>query len=309
MTSEEPGKNGTVLIVDDQPANIHTLAKLIRDDYHILAATSGAKALEITAGDTPPDLVLLDIMMPEMDGYEVCRRIKASEQTHDIPVIFVTARDATEDEEMGFSLGAVDYISKPFNPVIARARIRNQISLKLKTDILEKLSMQDGLTNIPNRRYFEESLAREWSRTRRSGLPLSLLMMDIDNFKPYNDHYGHGAGDDCLVRVARALKNSLSRPMDLAARYGGEEFVALLPETGATGALHVAEELRAGVESLGITHEYSQVSSVVTMSVGVATNSGDDSFSSPEELLQTADKALYLAKEQGRNQVRAGKGQ
>ncbi len=303
--SEEPGKKASVLIVDDQPANIHALAKLIRDDYHILAATSGARALEITAGDTPPDLVLLDIMMPEMDGYEVCRRIKASEQTHDIPVIFVTARDATEDEEMGFSLGAVDYISKPFSPVIARARIRNQINLKLKTDILEKLSMQDGLTNIPNRRFFEETLAREWSRTRRSGLPLSLLMMDIDNFKPYNDNYGHGQGDECLRSVARALKNSLARPMDLAARYGGEEFVALLPETDAKGALHVAEELRAGVENLGITHEYSPASAVVTMSVGVATNSRDKSFNSLKELLQAADKALYLAKEQGRNRVRA----
>ncbi|MCA1743706.1 MAG: diguanylate cyclase [Desulfonatronovibrio sp.] len=303
MTSQDKSDRGTVLIVDDQPVNIHALAKLIKDQYHILAATSGAKALEIASGDEPPDLILLDIMMPNMDGYEVCRRLKDTEKTNDIPVIFVTAKDSAEDEEMGFSLGAVDYISKPFNPVIAKARIRNQINLKIKTDMLEKLSMYDGLTDIPNRRFFEESLEREWRRSKRLSKPLSILMMDIDNFKPYNDNYGHGAGDDCLRSVARTLKNTLVRPTDLIARYGGEEFVALLPDTDHQGALHVAQELCSAVQNLAIKHDYSPTASVVTMSVGAAAYSSDNSVESREKLLKMADQALYQAKENGRNQV------
>lgn len=306
MISSESDEKRVVLIVDDQPANIHALGKLIKDDYQVLAATSGAKALEIANSQEQPDLILLDIMMPEMDGYEVCRRLKASEHTHSIPVIFVTARDTTEDEEKGFSLGAVDYISKPFRPTIARARIKNHMNLKIKTDMLEKLSMLDGLTDIPNRRFFEESLAREWARAERNGLPLSLVMLDIDNFKLYNDNYGHGAGDECLQRVARILKTSLVRPMDLLARYGGEEFVALLPETDAPGAMHVARELNSAVQKSGIRHEHSRVSAVVTVSVGVATHSESAPQKSPEQLQKTADQALYRAKDMGRNQVQTG---
>lgn len=303
MISHEEGDRGTVLIVDDQPANIHAMARLIKDEYHILVATSGVKALEIVSGDTPPDLILLDIMMPDMDGYEVCRRLKAAEKTKNIPVIFVTAKDSAEDEEMGFSLGAVDYISKPFNPVIAKVRVRNQMNLKIRTDMLEKLSMHDSLTDIPNRRFFEESLNREWMRCTRNGHPLSLLMMDVDNFKLYNDNYGHGAGDECLRDVARALKKHLFRPTDLAARYGGEEFVVLLPETGKDGAMHVAEQMRIAVENLGIKHEHSSAAPVVTISVGASTHSADSPVKSRELLLQYADEALYRAKEKGRNQV------
>ena len=303
---KEMNDRDTVLIVDDQPANIHALAKLIKSDYHILAATSGGKALEIASGDHKPDLILLDIMMPDMDGYEVCRQLKASEQTNSIPVIFVTAKDSAEDEEKGFSLGAVDYIAKPFHPTIVRARIRNQINLKIKTDRLERLSMQDGLTDIPNRRFFEESLAREWSRAERNGLPLSILMVDIDNFKPYNDNYGHGAGDECLRKVAGTLKSTLSRPMDLAARYGGEEFVVLLPETNENGARHVAEDMRKAVEELNITHEHSKTAPVVTISVGAATHSRKTPMNNKDELLNSADQALYRAKNNGRNQVQSG---
>ncbi|MFO8031870.1 MAG: diguanylate cyclase [Desulfohalobiaceae bacterium] len=306
MTSRESDEKNVVLIVDDQPANIHALAKLIRDEYQIQAATSGAKALEIARGEHPPDLILLDVMMPEMDGYELCRRLKADEQTNTIPVIFVTARDSAQDEEMGFSLGAVDYISKPFNPTIVRARVKNHMNLKIKTDMLEKLSMQDGLTHIPNRRFFEETLGKEWARATRNGLPLSLVMMDIDNFKAYNDNYGHGAGDECLQHVARALKNALSRPMDLVARYGGEEFVALLPETDAQGAKHVAEGLRSAVQALEIPHEYSETSAQVTISIGVATHSQEKKRESALALQQAADQALYQAKGKGRNQVQSG---
>ncbi|MFO7803928.1 MAG: diguanylate cyclase [Desulfovermiculus sp.] len=303
MTQQTAQEKQAVLIVDDQPANIHVLGKLIKDDYKILAATSGAKALEIANSENKPDLILLDIMMPEMDGYEVCRRLKANERTNSIPVIFVTARDSPEDEEMGLNLGAVDYISKPFRPTIVRVRVKNHMNLKIKTDMLEKLSLQDGLTNIPNRRFFTQSLDREWARAMRNSLPLSLVMMDIDNFKPYNDNYGHGAGDECLQRVARALNNPLKRPMDLVARYGGEEFVALLPETDVQGAMHAAQGMRAAVEALAIPHEYSQTASVVTMSMGVATHAPNTPQEDAEGLLKAADRALYRSKEKGRNQV------
>ena len=305
MDLDHPEK-AAILIVDDQPANLMVLSKLLKEDYHILVANNGPKALEIAAGDNPPHLMLLDIEMPGMDGYEVCRRLKTDDRTSGIALIFVSARDTVEDEEKGFRMGAVDYISKPFHPAIVRARVRNHIHLKINSDLLEKLSKQDSLTDIPNRRNFEECLDREWGRSARNGLPLSLAMMDIDHFKNFNDHYGHGAGDECLRRVARILKKSLSRPMDVVARYGGEEFVTLLPDTDEAGARHVAEHLRAAIEEAAIPHGHSATAPVVTLSVGVATHSRANAKNNAKQLQQAADQALYLAKGQGRNQVRTG---
>jgi len=209
MTDSVLQERATVLIVDDQPANLMILSRLLKDDYRVLVANNAAKAMEIAQGDNPPVLILLDIEMPGMDGYDLCRELKEDERTSGIAVIFVTARDAAEDEEMGFRLGAVDYISKPYHPAIVRARVRNHVNLKIRTDMLEKLSNRDGLTNIPNRRYFEERLEGEWARAWRSGQPLSVVMMDIDHFKLFNDHYGHGAGDDCLRRVARIVRKPI----------------------------------------------------------------------------------------------------
>jgi diguanylate cyclase (GGDEF)-like protein len=306
MSDLESSAKPSVLIVDDQPANLMVLSKLLKEEYHVLVATNGPKALAIAAGQNPPVLMLLDIEMPEMDGYDVCRRLKADDRTSGIAVIFVSARDTVGDEEMGFRLGAVDYISKPFHPAIVRARVRNHIDLKIKTDLLEKLSKQDSLTDIPNRRNFEESLDREWRRAARTGRPLSLVMMDIDCFKSFNDHYGHGAGDECLRRVARILKSALSRPMDVVARYGGEEFVALLPDTDPSGARHVAENLRAAVQTAAIPHVHSNSAPVVTLSIGVATHGPDNPKTNASHLQQSADQALYMAKAQGRNQVMIG---
>ncbi|WP_238375975.1 diguanylate cyclase domain-containing protein [Ectothiorhodospira magna] len=289
------------MIVDDQPTNIHALASLLKVDYRILTATSGERALVMARGESPPDLILLDIVMPGMDGYDTCRRLKDDEATRSIPVIFVTALDDVEDEEKGLNLGAADYISKPFSPAIVRARVRNQVTLKLKTDMLEKISLQDGLTEIPNRRKFDQKLAEEWGRARRDGQPLSLLMIDIDQFKPYNDHYGHGAGDECLKRVAQAMAQTLSRTSDLLARYGGEEFVALLPGTDETGCRHLAESLLEAVRSLQLPHGLSDVAPHVTVSIGGATHSARTPKTNPETLKKSADDALYLAKQAGRN--------
>jgi diguanylate cyclase (GGDEF)-like protein len=298
-------QRATLLIVDDQPANIHALAKLLKDDYRIITATSAAKALELARRDPTPDLILLDILMPEQDGYAICRELKADETTHAIPVIFVTALDQAQDEAKGLQLGAADYISKPFNPAIVRARVHNQVSLKLKTDLLEQIALQDGLTEIPNRRYFDRKLAQEWNRQPRHQQPLSLLMIDIDHFKPYNDHYGHGAGDGCLRRVAQALQEVPARSADLVARYGGEEFVALLPDTDAVGARAVAEEMRAAVHALAIAHAYSPVSDHITLSIGGSTHQPPSQHPAmdAEALKRAADQALYQAKTQGRDRV------
>ncbi|MFA7240346.1 MAG: PleD family two-component system response regulator [Sulfuricellaceae bacterium] len=292
-----------ILIVDDTPTNIQVLAETLRTDYRVKVATSGKAALAIANHpDSRPDLILLDVMMPEMDGYEVCRRLKQESATQGIPVIFVTAKGDVTDEEHGLRLGAMDYIVKPFHLAIVRARVQNHINLKMKTDQLESLALIDGLTGIPNRRRFDEALGHEWKRALRNGTPLVLIMADIDHFKAYNDNYGHGAGDQCLKAVAKALANSLERPSDILARYGGEEFAAVLPDTDAEGARLLAERLRANVAALTLPHRFSSVVDHVTISVGY-TSLEPTHDQSPLALLQLADKMLYQAKEQGRNRV------
>lgn len=290
-----------LLIVDDQPTNIKVLANQLKDDYRIQVASSGPRALKIARSDTPPDLVLLDIVMPDMDGYAVCRELKQDPQTSHLPVIFLSALSETEDEAKGLNLGAVDYITKPFHPAIVKSRIRNHVELKVKTDILESQLHIDGLTQVANRLAFDTLLVRESIRLVRSKQPLGLIMMDIDYFKPFNDNYGHGKGDDCLIKVAQALQSVIKRPCDLLARYGGEEFVALLPETDSEGVMRVAEQLRLAVEQLNYPHAHSKVASHVTVSLGCI--SALLTHHSPEELLLQADHALYQAKKSGRNQA------
>ncbi|MDY0135575.1 MAG: response regulator [Thiomicrospira sp.] len=293
----------TLLIVDDEPTNAKVLANGLKDDYKILLANAGEKAIKIANSEMPPDLILLDIVMPNIDGYQVCQQLKNNPQTSNIPIIFVSALDDNADEERGLNLGAVDYISKPFHLPIVKSRVRNHIALKIKTDLLEQMSHMDGLTHIANRRQFDETLARETQRLARNGQPLGVIMLDIDFFKPFNDHYGHGQGDLCLQKVAQALQAVIKRPGDLLARYGGEEFVVLLPETDAQGTRRIAESLRHAVAELTLPHAYSQVAEHVTISVGaVAGLVGDLAHS--QQLLQLADEALYEAKQQGRNQVR-----
>lgn len=292
----------SLLIVDDMAANIRILANLLKDDYTIQVANRGQKALDIARGSHPPDLILLDIMMPEMDGYQVCRELKNNATTNHIPIIFVTAMDAVEDQKKGLSLGAVDYITKPFDADIVKVRVRNHMNLKVKTDMLEDMSHVDGLTQVANRRNFDRSLQRELKRLERSGKPLGLVMLDIDYFKPFNDHYGHGKGDECLIKVAAALQQVIKRPGDLLARYGGEEFAAILPETDAEGVARVAEAMRAAVEAIDVEHGYSQVADHVTISVGCCAQIVT-AETTAEQLLNRADTALYAAKRQGRNRV------
>ncbi len=290
----------TILIVDDMATNIAILSDLLKENYRIKVAKSGDKALEIAKGKEKPDLILLDVEMPGMDGYEVCKALKNSADTSAIPVIFVTARNDVKDEEYGLNLGAVDYIFKPFHPNIVKIMVKNHIALKLKSDLLGELSMYDGLTHIPNRRYFDEVLEKKYKETFRDKRSLAVLMIDVDDFKNYNDHYGHGKGDECLVKIAGALKSALKRPTDLVARYGGEEFVVILKDVDMTGAKKVAESLVEAVRKIQIPHAYSKAAERVTVSIGLALKKPESGVTKTE-LLKDADDALYRAKENGRN--------
>jgi len=294
-----------ILIVDDVPENIEVLGEILADGHDILCAFSGREALDL-AGEGP-DLILLDVMMPDMDGYETCARLKADAATADIPIIFITAKTSPEDETAGFAAGAVDFITKPVNRATVRARIKTHLTLKRQSDLLRTQAMIDGLTGIANRRYFDERLYAEWRHELRHQLPLALLMIDIDHFKLYNDHYGHQAGDNCLRQVATTLKAGLSRPHDLVARYGGEEFVCLLAECDLEGAITKAEGLRATVAGLAIPHAISPTADIITLSIGVAVTIPMVG-TSPDNLIAAADAQLYLAKQAGRNRVSGSNG-
>jgi len=288
----------TLLIVDDIAINLGMISDLLHDEYHIKVAKTGAKALEIANLEEQPDLILLDVKMPEMDGYEVCRQLKSNPYTSNIPVIFLTAKNNQRDEEFGLNLGAVDYIYKPYNPAIVKIRVRNHINLKLKSDWLEELSMVDGLTHIPNRRFYETEYDKYFKEASRSQESLFLMMIDVDDFKLYNDNYGHGKGDECLKKVANALNNNLNRPTDFIARYGGEEFVVLLRDIDEAGAKILAQKLIDGVSALNLEHAFSTVTPFVTISVGMAQF---NDHQSKKDLLKEADDALYQAKSEGKN--------
>ena len=296
-----PERRPCLLVVDDQPVNIQAIYQCFAADHQVLMATSGAQALALCAS-RQPDLVLLDVVMPGMDGHEVCRQLKCDPATRDIPVIFVTAHNDEAAEAQGLDLGAVDFISKPINPKIVRARVRTHLTLKAQADLLRQWVYIDGLTGVYNRRHFDERLAGEWARAMRTGAALSVVLLDVDQFKRYNDRYGHQAGDDCLRRLATALKAGIRRPGDLAARYGGEEFVCLLPDTDRSGALILARQLGAAVQALQIEHADSAVAPVVTVSLGVGSKAGKCPGSAAA-LLREADAQLYRAKSLGRNQA------
>lgn len=290
-----------ILIVDDTRLNIKIMTDILADDYKIFCATSGKQALDIVMSQEI-DLILLDIIMPEMDGYEVCRRLKSDQLSQNIPIIFISAMTNIEDETNGLEMGAIDYIFKPVSSPILKARVKNHLELKRARDILEKQSHIDGLTGIANRRYFDDRFDKEWRRALCKGDILSLVYIDIDYFKKYNDYYGHLAGDDCLKKVGSTLKDSLQRVEYLVARYGGEEFVIVLPSTCQADAARVGEKVRSNIECLKVAHQRSEVSEYVTVSVGIATVIPEENII-PASLLEQADKALYQAKRQGRNRV------
>ncbi|MBJ7313834.1 diguanylate cyclase [Rugamonas sp. CCM 8940] len=426
-------REATILIVDDAADNLGVLRKLMtQQGYQTFVASTGERALQI-ARRVHPDLILLDVVMPGMDGFETCRQLKGHAATQGIPVIFMSARTDTDDVVAGFDLGAVDYISKPLRLAEVSARVRSQLQIrsrsetqdeqaerlrtivnnmaeglmiieadgriqftnpacdkylgyqdgelagrsigellnplvareyldyferyaaapetahshgtreviirhrdgssvcmdltltpmylrqplfigllhdithhKLSEDALQRAAMVDPLTQIANRRHFDSFLEKEWQRAMRSGLALSLVVLDVDHFKLYNDTLGHPAGDVCLARVAQAVAAHALRPTDLAARYGGEEFVLLFAETDAESAHLLAESIRGHIETLQLPHPRSPTSPWITVSIGVSTIHPNQ-FDSTESLFVAADRAMYVAKEGGRNQVRSNK--
>lgn len=322
-------KKIAILIVDDRPENLLTLEALLSSpDLTIVQAQSGNEALSSTF-DHEFALILMDVQMPDMDGYETAALLRGNTKTRHIPIIFVTASRKEEAHVFkGYGAGAVDYLFKPLNPDILNSKVRVFLSLyrqrilleektrkldaqveeleRLKRQLedsnakLKQLSSSDGLTNLPNRRYFDEILTREWHRGIRDQAPLSLIMADIDHFKAYNDHYGHVTGDDCLKKVANGLRLSMPRAIDIVARYGGEEFAAILPETDNAGGVHVARRMLDSIKQLAIPHARSTTADHVSISIGLGTvlPSGDMGESA---LIEMADQALYRAKDSGRN--------
>ncbi|ALG67013.1 diguanylate cyclase domain-containing protein [Beggiatoa leptomitoformis] len=313
----------TILIVDDVPANVGVLFDFLSSNgFEVLVARNGESALQIIE-TARPHLILLDIMMPGIDGFETCRRIKANKTTNEIPVIFMTALTDIVDKVKGFKLGAVDYVTKPFHQEEVLARVSTHLKIHyLQTELQDKnkelqekeaalqkankeladLVSQDGLTQIANRRRFDEYLQLQWAQMLRVNYPLTLMMCDVDFFKNYNDEYGHQAGDECLKQIATALTQCVKRSVDLVARYGGEEFALILPNTNQEGAMRIAEMIHQAIAQRQITHKKSKIANFITLSIGISSVI-PTTENNPHLLISVADKALYRAKEQGRNQT------
>ena len=297
----ENQEKNSILIVDDELLNLKTLRHMLHEDYTIYTAKDGSSAIEMATVNNP-DLILLDIVMPGMNGYEVLESLKGNCMTRHIPVIIITGLDNKADEEKGLSMDAADYISKPFSSAIIKLRVKNQIQIVNQIRTIEQLSNMDQLTQIPNRRSLDQQILAEWGRAIREQFPLSLLIVDVDNFKVYNDTYGHLQGDFALRTVAETIVKTLQRAGDFAARYGGEEFCVLLPGADITGAMKVAELVREAAQSLIILCEEGSPSKV-TISVGVHSLIPKITDTIPE-FIAKADQALYTAKQSGRNCVR-----
>jgi len=291
----------TILIVDDEISNIEIMNAVLEDTYEVCVAMSGEQAISV-ARSVLPDLILLDVLMPGLDGYDVCRTLKEDRLLADVPIIFTSALDDREAEARGLLLGAIDYVTKPIQPVILNARVRNHIELKRMRDSLAELAVTDALTGLSNRRHLEKKLETETARLARNGEWLSVIMIDIDFFKSFNDTYGHPAGDRCIAMVASALGRAVRRASDLTARYGGEEFACVLPGTDLASAMMVAEDIRSHVHSLAIPHMSSQVAPTVTVSIGVATARCRPGMQAAQ-WVENADRQLYLSKAGGRNRT------
>jgi diguanylate cyclase (GGDEF)-like protein len=310
MSEITPSNHNPPLILvadDDKVTRMGLRQAMEQDGYQVVEAIDGEDCLTLFSR-MRPDVVLLDAIMPVLDGFVCCQQIQdLCEGGTQTPVLMITGLEDQESVDQAFSAGAVDYITKPIHWAVLRQRVRRLIQqvrlyqqLEEANHELQRLATFDGLTQVANRRRFDEYLQQEWSRMLREQLPLSLILADIDCFKLFNDTYGHPAGDDCLRQVAQIIQNSAKRSIDLSARYGGEEFAVILPTTDLEGAVQVAREIQLGVKRLAIAHRTSKVDRIVTVSLGVTTTVPTQS-KSPEMLITAADKALYQAKAEGRD--------
>ena len=324
--------NNNILLVDDIPANLSMLRQMLTTQgYRVRPALSGEIALKAVQVDAP-DLILMDIMMPGLNGFEVCSRLKSAADTCDIPVLFISVRNETEMKIKAFEVGGVGFITKPFQTAEVMARITTHLTIrntqkkkmeqntqllsevedrKQAEKILEKSNQKleqfafiDALTEIPNRRYFDHYLQQEWKHSVRDKIPMVTIICNIDDFKLYNDTYGHVAGDKCLQQVAQGIHHCIKRPVDLVARYGGEEFAVIMPNTNIEGALTVAKHIKKEIGELKIPHIQSKASRYVSLSMG-ANSLIPDRFTKPETFINTADQFLYKAKAAGKDCIMA----
>lgn len=292
------------MVVDDEISNIDALCDILSPTYEVIVAKNGTSAIA-KAEKHLPDLILLDIIMPDMTGFDVIVKLKDSSLTHKIPVIFITGLNDIKNEEKGLLLGAVDYITKPFNGSIVKARVKTHLQIVEYINTIERLCKIDALTNVANRRYLDNQLPIEWERASREAASIGFIMIDIDHFKNYNDTYGHPQGDILLKSAASVFKDSLLRPADLIARWGGEEFAVLLPQTNMSGAIEVAERIRNNIEQMEVPCADGTITKV-TISLGVnSENPVSQRNGSIEKFISFADKALYVAKNSGRNRVQS----
>lgn len=290
-----------ILVVDDSPFIITKLKKMLQDDYTVVSVSSGQEALHFLELKNV-DLILLDLLLPDLSGYDVCKQLKNNDKTKNIPVIFISVKDAIDDQLNGFELGAIDYIVKPVVEPILKAKIKNYLELKKRNDKLERSALVDELTNIANRRYFNKALNQAWNHALRKHGYLSLLFIDIDFFKAYNDFYGHLEGDHCLQQVANALKKSIHRPNDMAARHGGEEFTVILPDTNVPGAVKIAQHINNNIANLKIPHVMSKTNTYVTVSTGIISMIPTNTLNCID-FVNKADMAMYESKKNGRNRI------
>ena len=313
--SEPPGSEVSILLVDDDIGAIRLMERILADVGTLRFATNGKDALRLAQED-PPDLILLDAEMPGMSGFELLEAIRADWSLSEVPVLVVTSHSEAEFEVSALQLGASDFITKPYRPPAVMARVKTQLRIKQLSDELRRAATTDDLTGLANRRHFDEYLAREWRRAGRAGDPMSLLMIDVDHFKLFNDHYGHPRGDVCLRQVAEVLAGACHRPADFVARYGGEEFVILLPQTPRAGAELLAARVLDSMQAVAMAHAHSPTATHVTLSIGVASidsvhaqrrfgeadgaSRSDGLRMDTARLIRAADQALYLAKGAGR---------
>ncbi|MCL1823983.1 MAG: diguanylate cyclase [Oscillospiraceae bacterium] len=284
---------GKILIVDDEKSNLDVLIHVLKNDYTVYPAKSGEAALK-RAADIIPDLILLDIIMPDMNGFEVLVQLKNDELTEHIPVIFITGLSNAEDEKRGLVLGAADYITKPFNNEIVKARVKTQIQIVKQLRVIEEFGMIDEITLIPNRKSFDVQLNLEWARAIREKNPVSLIMIDIDEFDNFKNTYGRDESDELLMKAANVIKNTLKRTTDIMTRYGGTVFAIILSNTPKEGAVKVAEEIKKNADKI----TFDEKEEKITFSIGASTMTPtkDDTISC---FVLQADRNLYKAKEKG----------
>jgi len=291
----------TILVVDSSPKQIEQLSISLIDHHEVIVATNGPEALEI-AEKGAPDMIFLDVTTPGMDILEICSRLKSNQVQKNTPLVLLVSNKQANDDDFYRQVGGLDCVDRSIRPAMVRACVRMHLAYKRKLEKLRRMVVTDGLTELSNRRHFEEILDREWRRTMREKTGLSVILSDIDHFKQFNDHYGHISGDRCLKIVAQAMKNSLRRPTDFLARIGGEEFATVLYHMDWKGTEARAQEMCRQVESLRTPHAKSTCADVVTISIGYATMTPTRG-STPQPLMEAADQMLYKSKLSGKNQV------